>query len=66
MDEKALAIETKMRGLTAEMTRPEGLKMLELLLERSTTDEIVEAVKLTKLTYEVDKIAARLGPATDF
>lgn len=61
MTDEELATETKMRGLTADMTRPEGLVMLNLMLERSTTDEISDAIEMTKLSHEVKTIARKLS-----
>lgn len=60
MTEKELAIETKMRGLASEMTKEEGRKMLELMLERMEPDAIVEAIQLVKASFEVEQIQTRL------
>lgn len=60
MNEAELAVETKARGVVSELTKEEGLKVLSLLLERSQPTEISDAIKLTKLSYEVDEIQRSL------
>jgi hypothetical protein len=58
--EQELATETKMRGLTDKMNKPERLKMLELMLEKSSPEEIIDAIKLTKISREVNQIGREI------
>lgn len=61
MNEEEQAIEDKMRGLAGNMTRPEGLVMLNLLLERSSVDEIANAIKLALLSRDVNQLSHQIS-----
>jgi hypothetical protein len=60
MNEAEQALENKARALVGEMTRQEGIKVMEVLLERSSEAEIVDALRMAKLDRELEGIARGL------
>ncbi len=60
MTDEQLALETKMRGITSELTKEEGRKLLEILLERTSVDDIAEAITKVKLYMEANKIGSKI------
>lgn len=50
----------KAQAIVAELTRGEGIEVLTLLLERSTVEEIFEALQLAKLDGELRKLTSML------
>lgn len=60
MNEQEKVIDKKVRERHANMSKPERLKTLEVVLEQSSIDEIIDAIKLAKVTREVNDIARPL------
>lgn len=61
MNKEELAVETRMRGVLAELTNREQRKLLDLLLERTEVDEIAETIKMQKLSGEVNQICHKIS-----
>lgn len=61
MTEQELAIETNMRRITSELTKEEGIKLMELLIERTQPQDIADVINLVKIGREAGEIGRLLS-----